>query len=131
MALRDLYKKHHWQVSGPTFHQLLLLFDSHQLVQGGMIDELAERIMTLGGVSLASAADLAEHTCIAPPPRGREAADAQIVRLIAALQTNIADARRNGKAAAEAGDDVTADLFVSVVLRTGQTRNWFLNAHAG
>jgi len=29
MTLRDLYKKHHWQVGGPTFHQLHLLFDAH------------------------------------------------------------------------------------------------------
>ena len=29
MTLRDLYKKHHWQVSGPTFYQLHLLFDKH------------------------------------------------------------------------------------------------------
>ena len=29
IALRDLYKKHHWQVAGPSFYQLLLLFDKH------------------------------------------------------------------------------------------------------
>ncbi len=29
MTLRDMYKKHHWQVAGPTFYQLHLLFDKH------------------------------------------------------------------------------------------------------
>jgi starvation-inducible DNA-binding protein len=29
MTLRHLYKKHHWQVAGPTFYQLHLLFDKH------------------------------------------------------------------------------------------------------
>ena len=29
MTLRDLYKKHHWQLAGPTFYQLRLLFDKH------------------------------------------------------------------------------------------------------
>src|SRR3978361_1395134 len=29
IAIRDMYKKHHWQVSGPTFYQLHLLFDKH------------------------------------------------------------------------------------------------------
>src|SRR4030081_745893 len=29
MTLRDMYKKHHWQVAGPTFYQLHLLYDKH------------------------------------------------------------------------------------------------------
>jgi len=29
ITLRDLYKKAHWQVAGPTFYQLHLLFDKH------------------------------------------------------------------------------------------------------
>jgi starvation-inducible DNA-binding protein len=33
MTLRDLYKTHHWQVSGPTFYQLHLLFDKHYAEQ--------------------------------------------------------------------------------------------------
>ena len=53
IVLRDLYKKHHWQVTGPTFRELHLLFDEHQAQQGELIDEIAERIMQLGGVSIA------------------------------------------------------------------------------
>src|SRR6516162_5222905 len=59
MTLRDLYKKHHWQVSGPTFYQLHLLFDKHFGEQGELVDLIAERIMILGGVSIAMAADVA------------------------------------------------------------------------
>ena len=33
ITLRDLYKKHHWQVAGPTFYQLHLLFDKHYEAQ--------------------------------------------------------------------------------------------------
>src|SRR5674476_502231 len=72
MTLRDLYKKHHWQVSGPTFYQLHLLFDKHYGEQAELVDTLAERIQTLGGVAIAMAADVAETTRIARPPRGRE-----------------------------------------------------------
>src|SRR5438046_9078280 len=57
MTLRDLYKKHHWQVSGPTFYQLHLLFDKHFNEQAQLVDAIAERIQTLGGVSIAMAHD--------------------------------------------------------------------------
>ena len=60
IVLRDLYKKHHWQVSGPTFRELHLLFDEHQAQQGELIDQIAERIMQLGGVSIAT--DAAEES---------------------------------------------------------------------
>ena len=54
MVLRDLYKKHHWQVSGATFYQLHLLFDKHYNEQVELMDALAERIVALGGVPLAA-----------------------------------------------------------------------------
>jgi starvation-inducible DNA-binding protein len=48
MMLRDLYKKHHWQVAGQTFYQLHLLFDKHYTEQSTLVDALAERIQSLG-----------------------------------------------------------------------------------
>src|SRR5690349_18013393 len=48
MTLRDLYKKHHWQVAGPTFHQLHLLYDKHFEEQVEIVDTVAERIQMLG-----------------------------------------------------------------------------------
>src|SRR5256885_11665844 len=72
MTLRDLYKKAHWQVSGPTFYQLHLLLDKHYDEQVELVDSIAERIQLLGGVSIAMAADVAETTQIERPPRGRE-----------------------------------------------------------
>ncbi len=72
MTLRDMYKKHHWQVAGATFYQLHLLFDKHHGEQDELVDTIAERIQLLGGVSIAMAADVAETTIIPRPPRGRE-----------------------------------------------------------
>ena len=82
MTLRDLYKKSHWQVAGPTFYQLHLLFDKHFGEQVEIVDEIAERIQLLGGVSLAMAADVAETARIERPPRGREEVPVQISRLL-------------------------------------------------
>src|SRR5271169_494983 len=71
-TIRDLYKKSHWQVAGPTFYQLHLLFDKHFAEQVELVDAIAERIQMLGGISLAMAPDIAETTQIPRPPRGRE-----------------------------------------------------------
>src|ERR671922_1762679 len=113
MTLRDLYKKSHWQVAGPTFYQLHLLFDKHYDEQVELVDSIAERIQLLGGVSLAMAADVAETTRIERPPRGREEVPVQLSRLIDAHQIIIEQARPLARRAAELGDDGTNDLLIS------------------
>ena len=129
MTLRDLYKKHHWQVSGPTFYQLHLLFDKHFQEQSELIDMIAERIQLLGGVSLAMAHDVAETTTIPRPPRGREEPPRQISRLLEAHQIILTEARRWAREATDAGDDGTNDLLVSNVIRTNELQVWFLAEH--
>jgi starvation-inducible DNA-binding protein len=129
MTLRDLYKKHHWQVSGHTFYQLHLLFDKHYEEQAELVDTIAERIQLLGGLSLAMAADVAEETNIPRPPRGREEVPVQISRLLAAHEIIMKQARQDAKKADEAGDDGTNDLLISDVLRTNELQAWFLAEH--
>src|SRR5882762_4171035 len=94
ITLRDLYKKHHWQVAGHTFYQLHLLFDKHYEEQNELVDSIAERIQLLGGVSLAMAHDIAETTIVPRPPRGREEVPVQISRLLDAHQIIIGHSRQ-------------------------------------
>src|SRR5438034_11021378 len=115
MTLRDLYKKHHWQVAGPTFYSLHLLFDKHFEEQSGLVDAIAERIQALGGVSLAMAPDVAETTLIPRAPMGREAAPAQISRLLHAHEIVLKEARTMARLAADRRDDGTNDLIVSSI----------------
>src|SRR5207248_10448033 len=129
ITLRDMYKKHHWQVSGPTFYQLHLLFDKHFDEQVELVDSIAERIQLLGGVTIAMAADVAETTQIERPPRGREEAPVQLSRLLDAHQIIIGECRKLARRASECGDDVTNDLVVSEVLRTNELQVWFLREH--
>ena len=129
IALRDLYKKHHWQVAGQTFYQLHLLFDKHHNEQGELVDTIAERIQSLGAISLAMAADIAETTIIPRPPRGREEAPVQISRLLEAHEILLKEARTMARQADEAGDDGTNDLLVSQVIRTNELQVWFLAEH--
>lgn len=129
ITLRDLYKKSHWQVSGPTFYQLHLLFDKHYNEQSELVDDIAERIQLLGGISLAMAADVAETTRIDRPPRGREEVPVQLSRLLDAHQVIIRGCRKLAERAQKLGDDGTNDLVVSDVLRTNELQVWFLSEH--
>jgi starvation-inducible DNA-binding protein len=129
MTLRDMYKKHHWQVAGPTFYSLHLLFDKHYEEQNELVDLLAERIQSLGGVSLAMAPDVAETTLIPRPPKGREEVPVQISRLLHAHEIILKEARSMARQAAESGDEGTNDLFVSDLIRTGEKQVWFLAEH--
>ena len=130
MTLRDMYKKHHWQVAGPTFYQLHLLFDKHYEQQNELVDTIAERIQLLGGVSLAMAADVAETTLIPRPPKGREEVPIQISRLLHAHEIVLKEARTMARRAAEGGDDGTNDLLVSEVIRRNELQVWFISQHA-
>lgn len=129
MTLRDLYKKSHWQVAGPTFYQLHLLYDKHHDEQDELVDAIAERVQLLGGVSLAMAADVAETTQIERPPRGREEPPVQLSRLVDAHQIIVRQVRTLAKRASVLGDDGTNDLVVSEVLRTNELQLWFLSEH--
>jgi starvation-inducible DNA-binding protein len=129
ITLRDMYKKHHWQVSGPTFYQLHLLFDKHFDEQVEMVDTIAERIQLLGGVTIAMAPDIAETTRIARPPRGREEVPVQISRLLEAHKLIIQSCLDISEAADKAGDQGTNDLVVSDILRPNELQSWFIGQH--
>jgi starvation-inducible DNA-binding protein len=129
IMLRDLYKKHHWQVSGHTFYQLHLLFDKHFEEQAELVDTIAERIQSLGGVSIAVAHDVAEHTRLERPPIDREEVPVQISRLLESHEIILKEAREFAKQASERGDDGTNDLIVSNVIRLNEMQVWFISEH--
>ena len=130
ITLRDLYKKHHWQVAGPTFYQLHVLFDKHSQEQTELVDALAERIQLLGGVSVAMAPDVAEMTLIPRPPKGREEVPVQLSRLLHAHEVVLKEARTMARLAANSGDDGSNDLIVSGLIRRNELQAWFVAEHA-
>jgi starvation-inducible DNA-binding protein len=129
VTIRDLYKKHHWQVAGPTFYQLHMLFDQHYEQQNELVDAIAERIQLLGGVSIAMAHDVAEMMLIPRPPKGREQVPVQISRLLHAHEIVLLEARAMSRVAAARGDDRTNDLIVSDVIRRNELQVWFVGEH--
>src|SRR5260221_1390518 len=129
MTLRDLYKKSHWQVAGPTFYQLHLLFDKHFGEQVEVVDAIAERVQLLGGLAIAMAHDVAETTQVGRPPRAREEGPVLLARLLDAHQIIIRDCRTLAERAAALGDHGTNDLVVSDVLRANELQAWFVSEH--
>jgi starvation-inducible DNA-binding protein len=130
ITLRDLYKKHHWQVAGSTFYQLHQLFDKHYDEQNELVDAIAERIQLLGGVSIAMAPDVAAMTLIPRPPKGREDVSVQLSRLLHAHEVVLKESRTMARLAAQSGDDGTNDLIVSDVIRRNELQVWFVAEHA-
>ncbi len=129
IILYNLYKKHHWLVRGHTFYQLHLLLDKHASEQLALVDLMAERVQTLGGIAVADPRHVAEVTTIPRPPNGAEEVPAMLSRLLEAHETIIAEARKGAGKAEEVGDYGTNDILVSDVLRTNELQTWFVAEH--
>ena len=129
ITLRDMYKKHHWQVVGPTFYQLHLLFDKHYEEQSVLVDSIAERIQILGGVAVAMAHDVAELSSIPRVPRDREEPPVQVSRLLDGHQRILKNCHDFATKADENGDDGSNDLIVSQLVRTNELQVWFVAEH--
>jgi len=127
--LYSLYKKYHWLMRGPTFYQLHLLFDKHADEQAKLIDEIGERIQTLGGVAVGDPRHVAEITGIPRPPDGVEEVPAMLSRLLEAHETILTEARDAAAQTQQQGDDGTNDLLVSEVIRTNEMQTWFVAEH--
>jgi starvation-inducible DNA-binding protein len=123
------YKKHHWLMRGPTFYQLHLLLDKHAGEQLKLIDLIAERIQTLGGVAVGDPRHVAEITRVPRPPNGCEEVPAMLSRLLEAHELILIDAHDAARRTADTGDDGTNDLIISDVIRTNEMQAWFLAEH--
>jgi starvation-inducible DNA-binding protein len=127
--LYALYKKHHWLVAGPTFYQLHLLFDKHAEEQLELIDLVAERVQSLGGIAVGDPRHAAELTRIERPPDGAEDVPAMISRLLDAHETIIIAVREAIGKTEKSEDWGSNDLLMSDVLRRNELQVWFLSEH--
>jgi starvation-inducible DNA-binding protein len=129
MILYSLYKKHHWLVAGPTFYQLHLLFDKHAEEQLELVDLLAERVQSLGGIAVGDPRHAAELTTVARPPDGAEDVPAMIHRLLDAHETVLEKVRRGIDKTEKNGDWGSNDVLMSDVLRRHELQVWFVAEH--
>ncbi|MFF5226225.1 Dps family protein [Dactylosporangium sp. NPDC000521] len=127
--LFSLYKKHHWLMRGPTFYQLHLLLDKHAGEQLELVDAVAERVQTLGGIAVGDPRHVAELTRVPRPPDGAEEVPAMLSRLLEAHEMILVEAHDAAAKTGAMGDDGTNDMLVSEVIRTGELQAWFLAEH--
>src|SRR4029078_2029662 len=117
MILYALYKKHHWLVAGPTFYQLHLLFDKHAEEETEIIDLLAERVQSLGGIAVGGPRHAAELTTIDRAPDGARDVPAMIHRPLAAHETLLEKVREAIDKTEANSDWGSNDLLMGDVLR--------------
>ncbi|MET7748428.1 DNA starvation/stationary phase protection protein [Micromonospora sp. NPDC005367] len=127
--LHSLYKKYHWLMRGHTFYQLHLLLDKHAAEQLELVDLLAERVQTLGGVAVGDPRHVAELTRVPRPPDGVEEVPGMLSRLLEAHEMILTDAHDAAARVAEGRDDGSNDLLVSNVIRTNELQTWFIAEH--
>ena len=127
--MQSLYKKCHWNMRGPTFYQLHLLMDKHNDEQLALIDTMAERVQSLGGIAVGDPRHVAELTNVPRPPNGAEEVPAMLSRLLEAHEIILTEAHDAAARTQEMGDDGTNDVLVSEVIRTNELQTWFVAEH--
>lgn len=100
----------HWNIRGSQFFELHLKFEELYNDLLLKVDEVAERILTLGGVPQHDFASYLEHSRIAPVKNATDAVST-INSVLKSLQSLLVSQRSLQKMAAEAGDDGTASLM--------------------
>lgn len=123
------YKGYHWNVAGPLFRELHLLFDEHAKVVFEMIDPLAERQRMLGAAAPYTMADLGSASVL-PKEVGLPATTRGMLERLIGAHRRIIDGMHEGFKAAELEEDPgSADLFARCV-QDHQKMEWFLREMA-
>jgi len=117
---------YHWNVTGPMFHSLHVMFEEQYIEMWGAVDVIAERVRALGYPAPGGAAELAQLTSI-PDEVGDADALQMVRRLLNAHEVVIQTARDVAGSAEAVGDIATADLATSRV-EAHEKAAWMLRA---
>lgn len=121
---------YHWFVKGPQFFTLHAKFEELYNTAAGYVDELAERLLAIGGKPAATMSEYLKLSLIQEEASGELSAEQMVEALVADLET-IAEGLKVGiEAAGEQEDDVTADLFTGMKADV-EKQAWMLSAFLG
>jgi starvation-inducible DNA-binding protein len=121
-------QNYHWNVTGPMFRALHLMFEEHYVELRDAVDEIAERIRSLGYPAPGSFAEFAALTSIEEGEGTLPAMD-MVRGLAAGHEATARTARTVVEKAEAAGDVATADL-ATVRIETHEKTAWMLRATA-
>ena len=125
LFLEDLYKRYHWQVTGPHFLPLHELFDEHMETLEHEIDDFGERIRMLGGDPTWNPAEFADQDVLPAPDESIDR-DLAVTREAFEMQATYADALREAAAAFDEHDLFASHDLVIEYLRQHEQQAWFL-----
>ncbi|MFP4253634.1 MAG: Dps family protein [Halothece sp.] len=116
----------HWNVTGSMFHSLHQMFEEEYVELAQAVDDIAERIRTLGAVAPGSYSQFAELSSVSET-RDVPSAQEMVRLLVEANETVVRTARSVFPAAERANDEATADL-VTERMRTHEKTAWMLRS---
>ncbi len=119
----------HWYVKGPHFPTLHAKFEELYDLAAEKLDELAERILTIGGRPLSTMKEYLDKATLQEASKGGSE-DNMLQQAVQDLQALVAGLQQAAKLAEEAGDDATTDLFVGQIGEL-QKQIWLLSATLG
>lgn len=125
--LHSQIKVAHWNVKGPQFAALHPLFETFAVALATHDDDLAERIVTLGGVALGTARHVAAHSRLPEYPQETRR-DLEHVRLLAERIEAWLQGIRQTRALAEAHGDTNTVGMLDAMLTGFEKNAWFLRA---
>jgi starvation-inducible DNA-binding protein len=126
--LQTQTKQAHWNVKGPNFIALHELFDKVNEDVEDYVDEIAERVIQLGGVAEGTARMAAKRSSLSEYPAKAVDGHSHVEALSSALAAFGKGARRGIDQADELGDADTADIFTEISRGTDKWL-WFVEAH--
>lgn len=118
---------YHWNVTGPMFTTLHTLFETQYTELALAVDEIAERIRTLGAFAPASFTAFAELSVVSEEtghPNAKE-----MIRVLVADQKAISDAAQRVIEAAEAANDSASEDLGTRRMDIHEKNAWMLRSH--
>lgn len=120
---------YHWYVKGANFFSLHAKFEELYGTASTYVDELAERLLAIGGEPIGKQSEAIEKSSIEEAEYEVDA-NAMVKQLVADYDAVIGELDAGIKSAEAAGDDRTADIFISMVTDI-EKNNWMLKSFLG
>lgn len=122
-------RKFHWNLSGDNFMELHLLFEAQYTAVGEAIDEVAERISTLGGVAIGTTAEFAKMSQLKEKPGKVPTVQEMLRELVADHETIVKSLRKNLDVVEEKYGDAGTSDFLNGLMQQHEKMAWKLRKY--
>jgi starvation-inducible DNA-binding protein len=127
-----LYTKlhnYHWHVTGPHFQALHELFQAQYEEIAPVIDDVAERSLSIGARTIGTLEEISEYTTLSEQPGEYPAWDAMIANLVADHETIVRNLRQDVRTCDEKYNDMGNSDFLNGLMEQHEKMAWLLRAH--